>query len=70
MTINNLMQAALYTGATISSVSVLAVALFASAAALERWLDKPRLSPTLEQATVVRKPNGPTIDPGLNSEAA
>jgi hypothetical protein len=42
--ISNVMQAALYTFTTfttITSVSAIAIALFGSAAALERWLDGP-----------------------------
>lgn len=71
MTIDNLMQAVLYTVITITSVSALAIALFASAAALERWLDSPGPIPRRPQVTPVATiPDAYFFGPGSNSEAA
>jgi hypothetical protein len=46
VTLNNVLQAALIGFTAITSVSALAIALFGSAAALERWLDSPSTGPT------------------------
>lgn len=42
MTVNNLMQAALYALAPVVSVAAFAVALLSSTSAIERWLDADR----------------------------
>jgi hypothetical protein len=71
VTINNVMQAALYALTTITSVSALAVALFGSAAALERWLDSPRLKPAPpEVVEIARNPDRPLFDPDAHTQAA
>jgi hypothetical protein len=50
VTIDNALQAALYAFTTITSVAALGIALFGSAALLERWLDAPEVASTRVRA--------------------
>ena len=72
MTLNNALQAALIGFTAITSVSALAIALFGSAAALERWLDSPSPGPTRPRVvTAARNLNAPLIDdPAGHTQAA
>jgi hypothetical protein len=73
MTITNVIQAALFALTIVTAVAAFAVALFGSAAALERWLDGPRPSanPTRPQlGTVARKALAPIFDPDAQTHAA
>ncbi len=64
------MQAALYAFTTITSVSALAVALFGSGAALERWLDRPLAKPARPQVKIARDPAASRLDPDAHTQAA
>jgi hypothetical protein len=73
MTITSVIQAALFAGTTVTAVAAFAVALFGSAAALERWLDGPRPSanPAPPQLTTVApKARAPIFDPDAQTHAA
>ena len=71
MTFNNVIQAALYILTTITGVTALAVALFGSAAALERWLDAPILSTRdLRSPRPLRPPAPPLIGLDTRPHAA
>jgi hypothetical protein len=73
MTIGSALEAGLLVLAIVSSVAVLAIALFGSAAALERWLDGPRpLAEPMQTriATVDRTPRAPVFDHGAHPHAA
>jgi hypothetical protein len=71
VTVNNVTQAALYALTTITAVSALAIALFGSAAALERWLDGPHRKPPRRQVVkIARNPDSPVFDPGAHPHAA
>jgi hypothetical protein len=70
VTISNVMQAALYAFTTITSVSALAIALFGSGVALERWLDRPLPKPTRRQVSIPRDPAASPLDPDAQTHAA
>lgn len=71
MTISNVMQAVLYAFTTVTSVSALAVALFGSAAAIERWLDGARPNPTRPPVLPVpHNPDASVFGVGATSGAA
>ena len=63
MTVHSLLQAPALTLTTITSVAALAVALFGSAAALERWLDHPHVDTTSthDQLTLLTHVAAPPI---------
>ena len=61
MTISNVMQAALYALTAVTSVSALAIALFGSAAAIERWLDSPPQEPTRTPAAKIARDPDPSV---------
>jgi hypothetical protein len=66
-------HAAIIALSTITSVAALAVVLFGSAAALERWLDSsvPSANPTRAQlSTVGRKALVPSFDPDAHPRSA
>jgi len=73
MTINNIIQAAIIALTIMTSVAALALALFGSAAALERWLDSsaPSANPAQAQlSTVDHKALTPSFDPDASPRAA
>jgi hypothetical protein len=71
VTIGNVMQAALYVLTTVTSVSALAIALFGSAAALERWLDGPQKEPTRTPAAkIARDPDPSAFEPAAHTQVA
>jgi hypothetical protein len=70
VTFSSVMQAALYTFTTITSVTALAVGLFGSAAALERWLDSPSPPRRAQQVKLPRQPNVAPLEPEAQTQAA
>jgi len=54
MTIMSVVQATEYAVATVTSVAALGFALFGSAGALERWLDRPMPSDEFEKRSFVK----------------
>jgi hypothetical protein len=73
MSIHNLLQALSFTLTMVTSVAALAIALFGTGAALERWLDRP--SPTAngaraQLAVVDRAAPTPIFDQDADTDAA
>lgn len=73
MSIHNLLQALSFTLTAVTSVAALAIALFGTGAALERWLDRP--SPTANGArarlaVVDREAPTPIFDQDADTDAA
>jgi hypothetical protein len=71
VTISNMMQAALYALTAVTSVSALAIALFGSAAAIERWLDGPQREPTRTPVAKIARDSDPSPrEPAAHTQVA
>jgi hypothetical protein len=70
VTVSNMMQAALYAFTTITAVTALAIALFGSGAALERWLDSPLPQSPRPHVKIARDPAASLLDPDARERAA